>query len=77
MKRGSIDYYGGNVISETRQYRASSDKRIIIKEQTSKKTRAECLIKHRPVPQTDTGGRVEDTKALERFTVKELGKLTP
>ena len=31
----------------------------------------------RPVPQTDTGGRVEYTKALERFTVKELGKLTP
>ena len=31
----------------------------------------------RLVPQTDTGGRVEDTKALERFTVKELGKLTP
>ena len=26
---------------------------------------------------TDTRGRVEDTKALERFTVKELGKLTP
>ncbi len=31
----------------------------------------------RPVPQTDTGGRVEYTEALERFTVKELGKLTP
>ena len=31
----------------------------------------------RPVPQTDTGGRVENTEALERFTVKELGKLTP
>ena len=30
-----------------------------------------------PVPETDTGGRVEDTKALERFTVKELGKLAP
>ena len=30
-----------------------------------------------PVPQTDTGGRVEHTKALERFMVKELGKLTP
>ena len=30
-----------------------------------------------PVPQTDTGGRVEHTEALERFTVKELGKLTP
>ncbi len=34
-------------------------------------------IMRRPVPQTDTGGRVENTKALERFTVKELGKLTP
>ena len=31
----------------------------------------------KPVPQTDTGGRVEDTEALERLTVKELGKLTP
>ena len=31
----------------------------------------------RPVPETDTGGRVEHTEALERFTVKELGKLTP
>ena len=29
------------------------------------------------VPQTDTGRRVENTKALERTRVKELGKLTP
>jgi hypothetical protein len=29
------------------------------------------------VPQTDTGGQVENTKALERTRVKELGKLTP
>ena len=29
------------------------------------------------VPQTDTGGLVEYTKALERSRVKELGKLTP
>ena len=29
------------------------------------------------VPQTDTGGRGEDPKALERTLVKELGKLTP
>ena len=29
-----------------------------------------------PVPQTDTRGRVEHTKAHGRFTVKELGKLT-
>ena len=28
-----------------------------------------------PVPETDTRGRVEYTKALERFTVKELGKM--
>jgi hypothetical protein len=29
------------------------------------------------VPQTATGGWVENTKALERTRVKELGKLTP
>ncbi len=29
------------------------------------------------VPQTDTGGRVENTKALERTRVKELGKMVP
>ena len=29
------------------------------------------------VPQTDTGGQVEHTKALERTRVKELGKMTP
>ena len=34
-------------------------------------------IHARPVPETDTGGQVENTEALERFTVKELGKLTP
>ena len=29
------------------------------------------------VPQTDTGGQVEHTKALERTVLKELGKLPP
>ncbi len=29
------------------------------------------------VPQTDTGGRVENTKALERTRLKELGKMVP
>ena len=29
------------------------------------------------VPQTDSGGQVENTKAFERTLVKELGKLTP
>ena len=29
------------------------------------------------VPETDTGGQVEYTKALERTMLKELGKLPP
>ncbi len=29
------------------------------------------------VPQTDTGGKVENTKALERTQLKELGKMVP
>ncbi len=29
------------------------------------------------VPETDTGGLVENTKALERTVLKELGKLPP
>ena len=29
------------------------------------------------IPQTDTGGRGEDPKALERTLLKELGKMTP
>ena len=31
----------------------------------------------RPVPQTDTGGWVEQTKVRERNHVKELGKIAP
>ena len=30
-----------------------------------------------PVPQTDTGGQVENTEAIELTLVKELGKLAP
>ena len=29
----------------------------------------------RPVPQTDTGGWDENSKELERFMAKELGKI--
>ncbi len=32
---------------------------------------------YKTVPQTDTGGQVEHTKALERTLLKELGKLPP
>jgi hypothetical protein len=31
----------------------------------------------RPVPQTNSGGQVENTKAIERTVVKELGKMPP
>ena len=31
----------------------------------------------RPVPETDTGGQVENTKAIERIMDKELGKMPP
>ena len=35
------------------------------------------IAPHQTVPQTDTGGLVEYTKALERTTLKELGKMPP
>ena len=31
----------------------------------------------RPVPETDTGSQVENTKAIGRTVVKELGKMPP
>ena len=42
----------------------------------SKKSRVESTADV-TVPQTDTGGRGEYPKALERTLVKELGKMTP
>ena len=39
--------------------------------------KASALVRLPPVPQTDTGGQVENTKAIERILVKELGKLLP
>ena len=38
---------------------------------------AGCVDRLLTVPQTDTGRQVENTKALEKTLVKELGKLTP
>ena len=32
---------------------------------------------HQTVPETDTGGLVEHTQALERMMLKELGNLPP
>ena len=68
---------GGNAGDETRKYTSCLQRVIIMTEQAPEKIRAERLRRRRPVPETDTGGRVENTEALERFTVKELGKLTP
>ena len=34
-------------------------------------------LPHQTVPETDTGGLVEYTKALERMMLKELGNLPP
>ena len=68
---------GGNARGEAGQYSSGMPREITAEEQTPEKNRAGCLMQDRPVPETDTGGRVENTEALERFTVKELGKLTP
>ena len=57
----------------TQGLRAARD----VEEQAPEKIREERLSLSRPVPETDTGGRVENTEALERLTVKELGKLAP
>ena len=68
---------GGNAGREPREYTSRMRRVTAAEEPTPKKTRAGCLSRAGPVPKTDTGGRVENTKALERLTVKELGKLAP
>ena len=35
------------------------------------------IARAKTVPETDTGGQVENTKAIERILVKELGKSLP
>lgn len=47
-----------------------------------KRSRSHCQEKplgrmHLPVPETDTGGRVENTEARGSTLVKELGKMAP
>ena len=37
----------------------------------------EIALPYQTVPETDTGGLVEYTEALERTVLKELGKLPP
>ena len=40
-----------------------------------RRSRSRKQLQHETVPETDTGGLVEHTKALERTMLKELGKL--
>ena len=68
---------GGNAVGEGGKYTSCLQRVTAAEEQAPEKTRAVRLSTDGPVPETDTGGRVEDTEALERFTVKELGKLAP
>ena len=58
----------------TRHSKARAASRKPIVWQSPKKTRYHPTFM-RPVPQTDTRGRVEHTKAHGLTTVKELGKL--
>ena len=39
--------------------------------------RKAAIVGNGPVPKTDTGRKVEETKADGRSIVKELGKMTP
>ena len=51
--------------------------RKIVGKHVWKQARKALWIYKMPVPQTDTGGQEEDSKANGRRVVKELGKLTP
>jgi hypothetical protein len=58
--------------SETRRRAASGEASDPMLPRKSSSERFEV-----PVPQTDAGGQVENTEAIERTLVKELGKLPP
>ena len=55
----------------TMSFRTSGLEVIMLPRKTSK------LRYILPVPQTDTGSQVENTKAYEITILKELGKMTP
>ena len=48
----------------------------LVRRQKAEELKAVCIYEV-PVPQTDTGSQEEDSKAIGRRVVKELGKLTP
>ena len=52
------------------------DRNLVGKHEWTEARKALCIYKA-PVPQTDTGSQEEDSKAIGRRVVKELGKLIP
>ena len=66
-----------NPLSQSREVMTSDcfGSREVVEPMLPRKTSKR--VRQATVPQTDSGGRVEHTKALERTVVKELSKLTP
>ena len=60
-----------------RNSRAWNERLYAAKQSEGVPRKASKLQSHETVPQTDTGGRDEYSKALERTREKELGKLVP
>ena len=70
----------GSGIRQIRFHNAETRRRLPKGEKSLMPGSQENLLSFRlfeTVPQTDTGGQVENTKALERTRVKELGKMVP
>jgi len=70
LVRGFTWCWFQGVLAQERSLRAMRTKRRMGHEKP-------CRSRSSTVPQTDTGGRVEDTKAFEITIVKELGKIAP
>ena len=56
---------------------AADAERNIVAKGMERPPRKAAIVTNGPVPQTDTGRQVEETKAGGRSIVKELGKMTP
>lgn len=61
----------------TRNSRVWDERPSAAKQSEGVPRKASKLQSYETVPQTDTGGRDEYSKALERTREKELGKLVP
>ena len=64
----------GKTVPGVRGVRAGPKSPEVVEPKLPRKASSE---RRATVPQTDTGGWVENTKAIGRTSVKELGKMTP